>query len=81
MNLRLSESALRLQIVNIAETTKPYKYNKSAIDRISNPNKKLRWAVPLIFIAQLALKVALTYSPTLYTTPRCSPSRLWSEKA
>ncbi len=51
-----------MQVTNKAASTSPYTFNPEEVARKSDPNKKLKWLVPVLFAAQIAFKV-----------PACSP--------
>lgn len=43
----------------MALSSAQYQYNEKHVSRAANPNRKWRWAIPLIFAAQLWLKFAV----------------------
>lgn len=47
------------QVTNIALTEEPYTFDEQAISRKYNPNKKLRWLIPVVLAAQVAFKVSV----------------------
>ncbi|KAL3139107.1 hypothetical protein ABBQ32_005900 [Trebouxia sp. C0010 RCD-2024] len=48
---------LMAQIVSVAQSVPAYKYD-SSVSKKRNPNKRRRWLIPLLLVAQLALKVS-----------------------
>lgn len=45
------------QVTNVALTEEAYTYDEQRIFKKYNPNKKLRWLIPVVFAAQVAFKV------------------------
>ena len=57
------------QVTNVAMTEEPYTYEEAAVAKKYNPNKKLRWLIPVALAAQVAFKVcplASSYSDKLF---------------
>ena len=46
-----------LQVTDMAASCSPYTFNQQEVARKNDPNKKLKWLVPILFAAQLAFKV------------------------
>ena len=45
-----------MQIVNVAQSVTSFKYDASTAKK-QNPNRKRRWLIPLLILAQVAFKV------------------------
>lgn len=69
----MNQGQLLVQVADKAMQWSPYTYDAKLVKR-SDPNKKRRWLIPLVLVAQIAFKVELDFVHSMLPALRlCLP--------